>query len=160
MSIRNAAGTIQTKTTVMSSMTDVTDDASKTYRFDGAADLYEGFQPDGAAGFEAAVYRKLAFKVGQSYTKSQIDRYYPVATVTAITPNTGAAAGGTVVTITGTNFSGVTGVTFGGTAGTSFSVVNNNTIKVTTPAKTAGAYDVVLADDAGNVTVTNGFTYS
>lgn len=157
MSIRNAAGTIQTKTTVMSGMTEVTPDENKLYTYSGAA-LYVANTPPGSATFEPN--RRLAFVSGQTYSKAQIDAYYPTATVAAITPNTGLAAGGLAIVITGTNFSGVTGVTFGGTAGTSFSVVNDSTINVTTPAKTAGAYNVVLADDAGNVTVTNGFTYS
>ena len=39
-------------------------------------------------------------------------------TVTSVSPNSGPAAGGTSVTITGTNFTGATAVTFGGTAAT------------------------------------------
>jgi hypothetical protein len=83
------------------------------------------------------------------------------ATVTPpLVPATGAAAGGTAVVITGTYLTGATGVTFGGTAGTAFSVVNATTIHVTTPAKSAGAYNVVIAHPRGNLTVTNGFTYA
>ena len=37
-------------------------------------------------------------------------------TVTSVAPDSGTAAGGIVVTITGTNFTGVTAVTFGGVA--------------------------------------------
>ncbi len=37
----------------------------------------------------------------------------PAPTVTAISPNTGSTAGGTSVTITGTNFTGATAVKFG-----------------------------------------------
>lgn len=81
-------------------------------------------------------------------------------TITTVNPATGGIAGGTVVTITGTGFTGATGVTFGGTAGTAFSVVNSTTITVTTPAKTAGAVDVVVQSPNGNATKTGGFTYS
>ena len=69
------------------------------------------------------------------------------------------AAGGTVVLIDGDNFTGATSVTFGGTAGTAFSVVNDDTIQVTAPAKTAGSYDVVVVKAAGNATGTGAVTY-
>lgn len=81
------------------------------------------------------------------------------AVISSITPNTGPVAGGTVVTINGSNLTGSTGVTFGGTAGTAFSVVNDGEITVTTPAKAAGAVNVVVANPSGNGTLTNGFTY-
>ena len=42
----------------------------------------------------------------------------PAPTVTGVSPNTGPTAGGTSVTITGTNFTGATAVKFGGTAAT------------------------------------------
>jgi hypothetical protein len=80
--------------------------------------------------------------------------------VRELEPNHGDIAGGTVVTIDGDNFTGVTAVTFGGTAGTAFSVVDDNTIKVTTPAKAAAAYDVVLDKGSTDTTVTGGFTYA
>ncbi len=102
---------------------------------------------------------KLFAKAGTVLTQDQIDRLFPSGNAATISPATGPAAGGTVVTISGSNLDGVTGVTFGGTAGTAFSVVDRNTVRVTTPAKAAGAYDVVLADDGGNITKTNGFTY-
>lgn len=69
------------------------------------------------------------------------------------------AAGGTVVIVEGDNFTGATSVTFGGTAGTAFSVTDDNHIKVTTPAKTAGTYDVVVVKAAGNATGTGVVTY-
>jgi hypothetical protein len=47
--------------------------------------------------------------------------------VTGLSPNTGPSAGGTSVTITGSNFSGATAVNFGSTPGTSFSVNGSGT---------------------------------
>lgn len=70
------------------------------------------------------------------------------------------AAGGTVVIVKGDNFIGATGVTFGGTAGTNFSVVDADTIKVTTPAKAAGTYDVVVTKGAGNGTLVAGAKFA
>lgn len=70
------------------------------------------------------------------------------------------AAGGTPLLVFGDNFTGATGVTFGGTAGTVFSVVDDNTIRVTSPAKTAGAYPVVVTKAVGNSnSLANGVTY-
>ncbi|MEI6180726.1 MAG: IPT/TIG domain-containing protein, partial [Chloroflexales bacterium] len=47
-----------------------------------------------------------------------------VATLSATSPNSGPTAGGTTVTITGTDFTGTTDVSFGSTAGTILSVSN------------------------------------
>lgn len=73
---------------------------------------------------------------------------------------TGLAAGGTATVITGKNFTGATGVTFGGTAGTAFSVVNDSTINVTSPAKAAGTYDVVVTRPVASLTKVGGFVYT
>jgi hypothetical protein len=158
MTVKNAAGTTQTKSGVMSSMTDVTPDANKVYRFDGVAQLFTHFTPDGVLAVESA--KKVALVPGRTYTKSEIDKLFPSAVVSTITPSTGlAAAGGTTLTIKGQYLTGVTAITFGGTAGTSLNVVDENTITIVTPAKAAGTYNVVLTDDSGTVTVTNGVTY-
>lgn len=76
-----------------------------------------------------------------------------------VTPNTGAAAGGTVVTVKHQGADDTTGVTFGGVAGTAFTKVDDETVEVTTPAHTAGAVDVVVQDADGNETKVGGFTY-
>jgi hypothetical protein len=81
------------------------------------------------------------------------------ATVTSVLPNTGPIAGGTSVTITGTNFSSATGATFDGNAATSFVVVNSTTITCHTPAGSVGAVDVVVQSPDGDGTLTHGFTY-
>lgn len=101
-----------------------------------------------------------AFGVGDIISQSQLDALFPAATIDTITPATGTTVGGTVVTIKGDNLDGVTSVTFGGTAGTSLTQVDADTIRVTTPAKTAGAYNVAVVDDSGTTTKTNGYTYS
>jgi MSHA biogenesis protein MshQ len=80
-------------------------------------------------------------------------------TVTAISPTSGPTAGGTSVTITGTNFTGATSVTIGGVAATGITVVNATTITATTPAGTAGAKNVVVTTPGGSGTGTNLFTY-
>jgi hypothetical protein len=76
------------------------------------------------------------------------DRTSPPA-VGAVSPNTGLAAGGTAVTISGTGFTGATAVTFGGTPATAVVVVGPNTITATSPAKAAGTYDVRVVTPNG-----------
>ncbi len=80
-------------------------------------------------------------------------------TVTAISPSSGSTAGGTSVTITGTDFTGATGVTLGGTAATSVSVVNATTITCTTPAHAAGAVSVLVTTPGGSNTANTLYTY-
>jgi hypothetical protein len=81
-------------------------------------------------------------------------------TLAAVTPNTGPAAGGTAVIITGTNFNSVVSVTFGGVAAT-ITRETTTAIEVTTPAAQAGLVDVVVTTKDGHaVTATGGFTFT
>lgn len=77
--------------------------------------------------------------------------YNPLAapTVTAVSPNTGPAAGGTSITITGTGF--VTGATvsIGGVAATSVVVASATSITAITPQRPAGAVPVVVTNTDG-----------
>lgn len=108
--------------------------------------------PDGSS-------KRVLYRAGTVIRQSMLDRLFLPATVTSLSVTTGPAAGGTVVTIKGTNLTGVSGVTFGGTAGTALTVVSDTEVRVTTPAKSAGAHAVVVADDSGNTAAGN-FTYS
>ena len=80
--------------------------------------------------------------------------------VSSVNPNGGPVAGGTPVTITGTNFAAGATVTFGGTAATNVVVVNGTTITATTPAHTAGAVTVTVTVNSQSGSLTNGFTYN
>jgi hypothetical protein len=100
-------------------------------------------------GIDYGPYTGLAGRTGVITPKTP----YPDATsppaVASVIPGTGLAAGGTAVTISGTNFTGATGVTFGGTAATAVTVVNAGTITATSPAKAAGTYDVIVTTPKG-----------
>ncbi len=96
---------------------------------------------------------------GGTGTGTGLYTYVAAPTVTGISPNSGSAAGGTSVTITGTSFTGATGVTIGGASATGVTVVNATTITATTPAGTAGAKDVVVTTSVGSGTGTGLFTY-
>ena len=84
----------------------------------------------------------------------------PVPTFSSISPAAGPPDGGTVVTISGTNFSGATAVTFGGTAAASYTVNSATSITSTTPAHAAGAADVSVTTPIGTGTKTGGFLYT
>lgn len=79
--------------------------------------------------------------------------------LTSVTPDSGPAAGGTGVTLNGTNLTGTTSVTFDGLAATNVNVVNATTITAVTPAHAAGAVDVIATTPSGAATLSNGYTY-
>lgn len=81
-------------------------------------------------------------------------------TITSISPTSGDIAGGTSVTITGTNFTGTGEVTIGGAPATSVVVVNSTTVTAVTPAGSSGAAGLTLATGAGLVHETSAFTYT
>jgi pectate lyase len=83
-----------------------------------------------------------------------------VPTVTAISPASGPAAGGTSVTITGSGFTGATGVNFGSTSATDVIVVDDTSITATSPAGAAGVVDITVTTVGPSATDTNDqFTY-
>ena len=82
-------------------------------------------------------------------------------TVTSVSANSGPAAGGTAVTIAGTNFAAGAIVAFGGVGATNVVVVSGTQITVTTPAGNAGAATVTVTNPgAQSVSLVNGFTYA
>ena len=85
----------------------------------------------------------------------------PAPTVASITPNTGPAAGGTSVTITGTGFLPGATVNLGGTPATGVTVVSGTSITATAPAHAAGTVNVMVSNsDAQNGTLNNAYTYT
>ncbi|WP_155413334.1 autotransporter outer membrane beta-barrel domain-containing protein, partial [Rhodopseudomonas palustris] len=111
--------------------------------------------PAGTAGARDVVLTT----VGGSVTSTGGFTYILSPSISTVSPNAGPTAGGTSVTITGTNLSGVTSVTIGGAAAT-LGTNTSTSIVVTTPAGTAGARDVVVTTAGGSVTSTGGFTYA
>ena len=79
-------------------------------------------------------------------------------TISSISPTTGAATGGTPVSITGSGFTGTTAVTFNGTAAISFSVVSDTAISAISPAGT-GTVHVNVTTPTGTADGVQ-FTYS
>jgi len=74
----------------------------------------------------------------------------PAPTVSAIAPVFGPTAGGTPVTVTGTNFVAGATVSFGGSLGT-VTALSDSSISVTTPARAAAVVDVAVQNPDGQL---------
>jgi hypothetical protein len=83
-----------------------------------------------------------------------------ILSVNGIVPNSGPTAGGTAVTITGTNFvatDATTAVHFGSTLATQTTVTSTTTITAVSPAGAAGPVTVTVTDAGGT---SNGVTFT
>jgi hypothetical protein len=90
---------------------------------------------------------------GTSATSSQDQFTFikpPAPAVTGLSTNQGTTSGGTVVVITGTNFTGATAVDFGaGNAATSFTINSDTQITAMAPAEGPGTVDVTVTTAEG-----------
>jgi hypothetical protein len=89
--------------------------------------------------------------------------YTPAAnppSVDSVDPDEGSTAGGTPVTISGSDFQDGATVTIGGSDATDVAFVNDGELTAVTPSGVAGAADVVVTNpDDQTGTLTDGFTY-
>jgi hypothetical protein len=118
--------------------------------------FYGAEDPDNTEGME----EQILAQPGQLVRQSDINDWFPTATVTAVSPATGTTAGGTTVTLTGTGLDGVTALTIGGNTATISAGTTPSTLKFTTPAHSSGAVNIVLTDDSGTITKSSAFTYA
>lgn len=78
----------------------------------------------------------------------------PPPSLTAVSPAIGSTAGGTTVTLTGSNFVIGAAVDFGGTAATNVAVLSSTKITLTAPANsTAASVNVVVVNPDGQTSV-------
>jgi uncharacterized delta-60 repeat protein len=83
-----------------------------------------------------------------------------VPKVSFVVPSAGPVVGGTVVTLTGRNFTGATSVKFGATS-TSFTVNSDTTITTIAPPGSAGTVDVTVTANGTSATgPSDRFTYA
>lgn len=100
---------------------------------------------------------------GGTSATSAADRYTyangPV--ITGLSPTSGATAGGTTVTISGTDFTGASSVSFGSVAAASYSVDSNTQITAVSPPGAAGSVDVSVTTPGGTTptVAADKFTY-
>ncbi len=106
----------------------------------------------GASGSQSTV-------TGATGTAANLTVSVPAPTITTVAPTSGPAAGGTVVVITGTGFSGTTAVAFGDTAAASFTIDSSTQISAISPARSAGTIDVTVTTPGGGTTATGGYTF-
>jgi len=86
---------------------------------------------------------------GTSATTLKDTYFYGTPVVTAITPTTGATAGGTAVTITGSGFAPDATVSFGLLPATSVAVTSSTSITAVAPTANAGVIPVRVSTQAG-----------
>jgi hypothetical protein len=83
-----------------------------------------------------------------------------IPTVTATSPVTGPVAGGTLVKVTGSKFTGTTTVKFGTVNASAFTVDSDSTIYAVAPAQAAGAKNITVTNAVGVSTTTGSYTYA
>ena len=91
-------------------------------------------------------------------------QFFPSSTIPtlySVAPNSGTKAGGTNITISGTNFVNITNITLGGVNIASFSVVSPTQINAVTPAYAiTGVVDLSVFSTFGTSTLHGAFTYT
>jgi uncharacterized caspase-like protein len=95
----------------------------------------------------------------QQAAPTPVPQRAPQPTITGVAPSTGTSAGGTSVTISGSNFKDATAVSFAGVAATRFTVESTSSITAMTAAHAAGAADVTVTTPSGSATAGSAFTY-
>ncbi len=98
---------------------------------------------------------------GADAAKNDTWTFIPLPTVTNLSPSSGSTIGGTVVTITGTGFSGASVVKFGSTSAQSFVVDSATQITAVSPPGSSGIVDVTVTTSVGTSLPSSGsqFTY-
>jgi len=129
----------------------------------GGADLTADSTPlaIGRRGFQAEYFFKGMIDEVQLFNRvlnsSEIQALYnagsagiaPPPTITAISPSSGSATGGTPVTITGSGLISTSAVKFGAVAATGFTVNSDSQITAVAPAGSAGAVDITVTTPGG-----------
>jgi len=88
--------------------------------------------------------------VGTSHATTADDfTYLPAPVVKKVSPTSGAAAGGTTVTITGTSFTGATAIMFGSVSAIEFTVNSATSITAVTLPEASGTVDVTVTAPGG-----------
>jgi hypothetical protein len=130
----------------------------QTYSAGGTGVAEATFESDVAGGFFGTYTATSYGSVGQTNSLSGP----ALPTVTSVSPSSGSTAGGTSVTITGTNLNGASAVSFGATPASTFTVNSSTSITATSPAQGAGTVDVTVTSPAGTSTTSaaDHFTYT
>jgi len=79
--------------------------------------------------------------------------------ISAVSPLSGTTAGGTTITISGTELTGASAVTVGGVAASGVTAVSSTRVTAVTPAHAAGLVGVAVTTPGGTTTAGGAFTY-
>ena len=103
------------------------------------------------AAFGPSTIDVLVTTPGGTSAASLMDQftYATKPSVSGISPASGPDAGGTLVTVTGSGFTGVTAVTFGSTPASSFTLIGDAELIALTPSGNDGSVDVTVTNTAG-----------
>ncbi|WP_327115921.1 IPT/TIG domain-containing protein [Nocardia sp. NBC_01730] len=115
-----------------------------TFTIDSSTQI-TAIAPPGTGTVQVTVTTAAGTSNGVSYTYVSVPA---VPTVASITPSSGPVSGGTLVTLTGTGFTGATAMSFGATPATSYFVLSDNLIVALAPAGT-GTVLVTVTTAAG-----------
>ena len=156
----SATGPTAGNTLVEITGTDFTDATAVYFGSTPAEYFYQAATPTGAtaaldaaspAGAVGNVDIRVATPVGESALTPNDHFLYNLApTVNAISPAGGPPAGGTAVTIRGSNLNGATAVKFGNGSASSLKVISNTEITATSSAGTLGPVAVTVTTPNGN----------
>jgi hypothetical protein len=122
---------------------------------------FTGLQAGTTYYFRVVAYNSAGLQSQPSAQVSHTVPAQPSPTITGVSPASGPAVGGTLITITGSNF--VTGgvVRVGGTLATGIVLLSSTQVQALTPLGTAGARDVQVVNPSGlAAALTGGFTYT
>ena len=99
---------------------------------------------------------------GRSSTLASAFTYVtlPPPTISGISPSSGSTAGGTTVTLTGTNFASGATLTIGGVAATGVTALSATSLRAVTGPRAAGVVDVVVTVGTQSATLARGYTYT
>ena len=117
--------------------------------------------PTTAGAFSYAITATDSGSPAQTATQTVSGTIAPATpAVTSVSPNSGPAAGGTIVTVTGTYFTGASAVSFGGNAAIWFNVTSDTSILAKSPAG-GGTVDVTVTTQGGTsaTSAADQFTY-
>jgi hypothetical protein len=113
----------------------------------------------GAIGGAVNTFNESTVTLGMNGKPTRIPGTPTVPVLAAAAPTTGAVAGGTLVKVTGSKFTGTTAVKFGTVNATSFTVVSDGLIVAVAPAQAAGAKAITVTNAVG-VSATTPYTYA
>ncbi|MBI2374678.1 MAG: exo-alpha-sialidase [Deltaproteobacteria bacterium] len=112
----------------------------------------------GGAVAAAAVFIFISLSRGPG-NKKYLQEIAPPVTISAVTPDRGPLQGGTVLTVSGSEFASGLTVTIGGIQALNVSVASATSLSVTTPPGALGAADVTVSNGSSSATAERAFSY-